>query len=382
MISVNWPDLAYTVFRTGAWVDLVGNITVIGTEPANLVPYPLTFSPPAEFDSRINDLSSPLFLDRDQANPLLDLHQAQSGMQSFAVTCGLHDTALFGTCMVIFCALAAAVLALSFAVWLLHASSELLTAPGQSNTPNRSSLMSTGSQSLNGLASEGMSFGKEGSLGLLPTQASLAAAQARGASKGRLRRVWYRFRPRGEAGAFHMAAMYGNLLRLLLMFHLPITAFSVYQLAVGRRASIVSRVFAALVFVFCSVAVPAFLMWKIYKTPSRKLYDATRTLLSLGPMYNVYIEGKQMFRCFPLVASLVIGIAVGAGQKSGLAQSIVVIIVELVMLLVSPLWYPWGEGASMGALTTFIGIIRLASAVLAMLLSDTVNPHCRLIESH
>jgi len=132
-------------------------------------------------------------------------------------------------------------------------------------------------------------------------------------------------------------------------------------------------VFAALVFAFISILIPIGILLKVYRTPSGKLYDATRTLLSLGPMYNVYVEEKQMFRVFPLAGSLITGVVVGAGQKSGLAQTLVLVLVELAMLLLPAIWYPWGEGASMGAPGAFLGVIRVASVVLVMLISPTVS---------
>jgi hypothetical protein len=160
---------------------------------------------------------------------------------------------------------------------------------------------------------------------------------------------------------------------LILIFHLPVTVFSIYQLVLGPRASIVSRVFAALAFVFISVLIPAGVMFKIKRTPSGKLYDATRTLLALGPMYNIYLEEKQMFRAVPLGASLAMGIVVGAGQGSGLAQAIILVLLELATLIAPAVWFPWDIGASMGAPHTFIAAIRTISMVLVMLLSPQVG---------
>jgi hypothetical protein len=90
-------------------------------------------------------------------------------------------------------------------------------------------------------------------------------------------------------------------------------------------------------------------------------------------MYNVYIEDKQMFRAVLLGASLVEGIVVGAGQGSGITQAIIFVLVELVLLVLPALWFPWADGAGMGAPTAFVGIVRVACAVLAMLLSHTVS---------
>jgi hypothetical protein len=86
----------------------------------------------------------------------------------------------------------------------------------------------------------------------------------------------------------------------------------VYHLTL-HRTSIVSKVFAALSFAFISVAIPTFIMYKISRTPTGKLYEAARTLLGLGPIYNVYEQEKQLYRTLPLLGSLLSGIAIGAG---------------------------------------------------------------------
>lgn len=272
--------------------------------------------------------------------------------------------------------LAAGIAVLSILLWGIHALVEYSSTERSrvSSSTQRNSLGSSPrTSSLGGKeALRPESFGYDASTTALPSQASLAAQ--RGSAPSRFRRTWHRFRPKGEAGAFHSAALYGNLLRLIAIFHLPVTTFSIYQLVLGSRASIVSRVFAALAFVFISILIPVGIMFKISRTPTGKLYDATRTLLSLGPMYNVYVEGKQLFRSFLIAASLITGITVGAGQDSGIVQAIILVVVELVMLIVPAIWYPWGDGASMGAPGAFLGIVRVASMVLVMILSPTVGP--------
>ena len=80
-----------------------------------------------------------------------------------------------------------------------------------------------------------------------------------------------------------------------------------------------------------------------------------------------------MFRVFPITAMLCTGIVVGAGQRSGIVQAVILVLVELVMLIIPAVWYPWGEGASMGAPSAFLGVVRVASAVMVMLLSPTVS---------
>lgn len=363
---------------------LTSDITLVQGSDASsklLDTYPSNYTSPSGFAPMISDSYYPLYLAEDAYNPLLDLHATRDGIDSWAAAVGLRSRDLFGTCLVIFLVITLGVTLLSIALWALHGMSEYFSTDVRRTNNmyannNRSSMYSSPQASLGGKeAYEPRSYGWDADGPQLPTQSTLAAAHRnsdRTSAPGRLRRTWLRFRIKGEAGAFHAAALYGNLVRLILMFHLPITAFSVYQLS-HASASVVSRVFAALAFVFISVAIPAFILFKIKRTPTGKLYDATRTLLSLGPMYNVYVEEKQMFRVLPLAASLIEGIVVGGGQGSGIAQAIIFVLVELVMLVMPAIWYPWAEGAGMGAPTAFLGIIRTACAVLCMLLSKTVR---------
>ncbi|WVR07175.1 hypothetical protein IAU60_004216 [Kwoniella sp. DSM 27419] len=381
MIAVNWPQFAYPIFAREAWSHLIWNATLVqGANSASdrIDTYPTNNTTPASFSSQMNDAQYPLYLDADSYNPVLDLHSSSPGMQSFATAVGLRPQDMFGTCLVIFLVIAAAVFLMSVVVWAIHGLTEYFAVAGvkQHGSPSakRSSLHSSppGSMSAKNSYDPRNPTNSVDGLNTLPTRASLAQ-QRQPSLPSRFRRTWLRFRFKGEAGAFHAAALYGNMIRLILIFHLPITIFSIYQLTLGKEASIVSRVFAALSFAFISVIIPAFILWKISRTPSGKLYDATRTLLSLGPMYNIYVEGKHMFRGFPLAASLVMGVVVGAGQKSGIAQAIVIILVELVMLIVPGAWFPWAEGSSMGLPNAFLSMLRLISIVMVMLLSPTIG---------
>lgn len=385
MIAVAWPRFAYPVLSQGAWATMVWNTTLVqgsnaGSKRVSPYPDPDNYTAPAEFADQISDPNLPLYLDESAFNPLLNLYNQHSGMESFAFAVGLRPQDLFGTCLVIFLIIVLAVVLISLALWAAHCLIEYLgptsSSKQQSHAASRPSLGPTPTPSY---GTKDLYEPRTPSLWDTSAPPSLPSQHnvPHPTGPSHARRIWWRFRPKGEAGAFHAAALYGNLLRLILMFHLPITVFSIYQLVLGSRATIVSRVFAALAFAFISVLVPAGIMFKIKRTASGKLFDATRTLLSLGPMYNVYVEDKQMYRAVPLGASLVVGIVVGAGQGSGLAQAIILVMVELSLLIAPAVWYPWDEGASMGASHTFVAALRTISMVLVMLLSPQVSASLR-----
>jgi hypothetical protein len=200
-----------------------------------------------------------------------------------------------------------------------------------------------------------------------------APVQRPSSAPSRLQRTWWRFRLKGAAGAFHSAALYGNLVRLIVLFHLPITIFSVYQLTLGPSATLASKILAAFAFAFISVLLPVGLLLKVVFTPSAKLYDATRTLLSLAPLYNVYEQGNQLFPALTFSASLIQGIVVGGGQKSGTAQAIILLIVEIAMALATAITQPWGEGAGMGVPSFIMSTLRIITMVLILILSPAVS---------
>ncbi|RKI31882.1 hypothetical protein D7X55_41965, partial [Corallococcus sp. AB049A] len=64
------------------------------------------------------------------------------------------------------------------------------------------------------------------------------------------------------------------MVRLLILFHFPITIFSSYQMTSGRHnASITSIALAALSFAIISLIIPALLVARLAYTSTNKLYD-------------------------------------------------------------------------------------------------------------
>jgi len=108
-------------------------------------------------------------------------------------------------------------------------------------------------------------------------------------------------------------------------------------------------------------------------TSTNKLYDETRTLLSLGPLYNHYRHGSQMFASMLFISNLAIGITIGAGQKSGTAQAIIILVVEVVSALVTSIWLPWGTGAGMGLISFLFCVARIVIAVLLIILTPAIS---------
>ncbi len=177
--------------------------------------------------------------------------------------------------------------------------------------------------------------------------------------------------------SFHGSVLHGNLVRVLVLFHLPVTIFSVYQMTLPKSlASMSSIVLAGLSFTILSILIPAFLVLRVRVTTTSKLYDETRTLLGLGPLYNHYRHGSQMFAGLFFATNVAFGVTIGAGQKSGTAQAVVILVVEVISALVTSVWLPWGIGASMGLISFLFCVARIVIAVLLLILTPAVSPWC------
>lgn len=384
MVAVAWPPFAYPIFARTAWASLVWNTTIATTaEPWNLLTSNATPDDvPQGFRDQATDALYPLYLDRSLPNVFMNLGGTAPGLPSFAAAIGLRDVDLFPTCLALFLMIAAGIILLSGMIWVGHGALAWLTASSRHHP-----LQTSGGVDLQQLASNSrLKTSSSDTMDVLGAYAdpkpSLAhqhtsstfpsLASTPGASRSK--RAWQRFKLKGPVGAFHWSALCGNLVRLLVLFHLPITIFSTYQWTQrGKGASTTTVALAALAFAAFSVVLPVYLLIRVSRTPTGKLYDATRTLLSLGPLYNLYAQGKQLYQVVRFVASLATGLAVGAGQGSGLAQAIVLLVVEISWGLVTTFWQPWRPGAGMAVPTFIFSVIRIVSVALLLILSPVIG---------
>ena len=331
-----------------------------------------SFQPPSDFADQVNDQTSPLFIDTTVPNILFTLpSDAKPGLSSFAYAVGLRPQDLFGVCMILFLAIIGGTIFLSLFVWAIDSLAALLHrtfnrdrqgAPFGARSPRYSSA------SKDMLDNIGSSQGVEEDRSL--NSHFLLRATSRFPTSSR--KYWWRLRP--DFSSFHFSILHGNLVRVLMLFHLPVTIFSCYQMVLGRStASLASIVLAAVSFAAFSVLIPFLLILRLSMTPTSKLYDETWTLLAHGPLYNHYRHGSQLFACLFFATSLAFGVTIGCGQKSGTAQAIIILVVEVISALVTSVWLPWGHGASMGLISFLFCVARIVIAVLLVILTPTVS---------
>ncbi|KAF9462045.1 hypothetical protein BDZ94DRAFT_1262280 [Collybia nuda] len=394
MVAVEWPNFIYPILTQTAWSTLSYNITLVPSaakihwDPLSTLPY----SPPSNFADQLADISSPLFIDPFVSNTLFTLPENTThGLSSFAYTIGVRPQDLFPNCLILFLAIIAATIVLAILVWFVDylacTIGDTISGPGSigPNSINRGAgARSPGFSNIKdipeGVATspeENKSLNGHSALGpnIFRTPSRFALPLSAGSTGDRginSHRPWWKFR--SDIGAFHGSVLHGNLVRILVLFHLPVTIFSCYQMTMSRsQASLTSIVLAALSFALFSVIIPGHLVLRVTFTTTNKLYDETRTLLSLGPLYNHYRHGSQMFASLFFATNLAFGITIGAGQKSGTAQAIIILVVEVVSALVTSVWLPWGSGASMGLISFLFCVARIVVAVLLVILTPTIS---------
>lgn len=347
------------------------------------------YKPPSNFADQLADTSSPLFIDPVVANTLFTLPEnATDGLSSFAYTIGVRPQDLFPICLILFLAIIATTIVLAVLVWFIDYVACAIGSAVSGGTTGPNVTRGAGAKSpgfsikepTEGLATspeENKSLNGNVSPGptIVPRPSSRFGLSTGGSTGDRginSHRSWWRVR--SDIGAFHGSVLHGNLVRILVLFHLPVTIFSCYQMTMPRsQAALTSIVLAALSFTLFSVLIPVHLVLRVTFTTTNKLYDETRTLLSLGPLYNHYRHGSQMFASLFFATNLAFGVTIGAGQKSGTAQAIIILVVEVVSALVTSVWLPWGSGASMGLISFLFCVARIVVAVLLVILTPTVS---------
>ncbi|KAJ3998023.1 hypothetical protein F5050DRAFT_1308307 [Lentinula boryana] len=379
MVAVQWPSFAYPLLSQTAWSTLTYNISVTSNErwnPLSTAPY----NPPSNFSDQLSDSSSVLYIDPIAPNVLFTLPgNATSGISSFAYTVGLRPQELFGICLTLFLAIIAGTIVLSLFLWFLDYVICLITGVLTGDSSSGPGIKMSGARSpgfptkdTDGGNDENKSLNSRDLSAIVRPPSRFGFGSSTSPSAWRR---WWRARTSNSAwSSFHGSVLHGNLVRVLVLFHLPVTIFSVYQMTQPPSiVSLTSRVLAGLSFALISCLIPAILVLRVRLTTTNKLYEETRTLLSLGPLYNHYRHGSQMFASLLFATDIAIGVTIGAGQKSGTAQAIVILVVEVLNALVTSIWLPWGTGASMGLISFLFCVARIVIAVLLVILAPAIS---------
>ncbi|KZW04142.1 hypothetical protein EXIGLDRAFT_828063 [Exidia glandulosa HHB12029] len=376
MVAVQWPDFAYPILSHTAWSMLLFNVTLT-TGATHWNPLDDTdFVPPSGFAEQIADPSSPLFLDPAVSNTLLGFpSDTPEGIASLSAAVGLRPTDAFGTSVGLFLCVVAATIAASLLIWIL----DLIGSALFNGREDSSAAKYPGSHVR---YSTPLALGHKDTFAYdMPDGLGVAHDDEPGVRNDRSvitgRRLcdwsrWWRKTRWGGQSSFHGAVLHGNLTRILILFHLPVTVFTTYQFSNGA-SSRTSTILAAVAFAVVSVIWPVFLLYRVARTSTSKLYEETRTLMAYGPAYNLFRQDSQLFAWVLFGSNLAFGITVGCGQRNGTAQSIIILVIEVAAALTTSLWLPWGQGAHMGLTSFLCCAARIISAVLLVILAPIVS---------
>ncbi|KAE8232706.1 hypothetical protein CF326_g2255 [Tilletia indica] len=184
----------------------------------------------------------------------------------------------------------------------------------------------------------------------------------------------------GAPAKLHLSVLHGNIVRIIALFHFPLTILSVWGFQSHNGAhSTNQRALAAAFFGVVCVLIPLYVVVRIARSTSEELYEDKPTFIQLGPMYNAYAPGSgtKKYIVALFVWTLVVGTMIGAAEASGSAQAIVLLAFEIAMSVGSSLLLPWGDGSHMGPVAFMGSVMRIITAVLLVLLSPVVGfgPH-------
>ncbi|KAM0756423.1 hypothetical protein T439DRAFT_345182 [Meredithblackwellia eburnea MCA 4105] len=386
-VAVSWPDFVYPVFARSSWTSLVYNNSLPFTSPG-LPLLSANATTPTTFAAQMGDTTSPLYLNSTLPDVLLDFHGKKGGVSKWATAIGVRPQDLWSICAFTFFLICAAVVGLHL-VFFVFDSVQRIIFPD--NNPRGGT---------KGGGSPRFHFGQGGGAGedkngWSPSDKNHHANgedyNGRGTGgdmyeNGGVGGDEYMLNegtPYGEARPLpendypmwllHASLLQGNLTRVLCLFHLPLTLFSVFELSNDEAKSSSTFILAALTLAIVCVILPAVILWRIHRLSVRELYTSLPVLLSIGTLYSGYSDECTMFGAVRFVSNLVVGVVVGAAQQAGTAQAAVILLVEVTDTLVTSLWLPWGDNASMGPLAFGLSIGRIIIAVLLVVLSPSVG---------
>lgn len=341
------------------------------------------YDPPANFASQLADPTSPVYVDGSLPNSLFMLPSGtRDGIASFAYTVGLRPQDLWGVSMIVFLAIIAGTIVLSVVVWGFDWVASIIrgTNSGSSRLAGTNGkATATGSTAKRGRRSSAASKDMLDTISPDENRSLNSGFHMVRAVPAKTKKSWWKTHMRSDISTFHGAVLHGNLVRILVLFHLPITIFASYQMTLPHGSDVIyttsvrTRALAGLSFAVFSVLLPVFLVFRVATTTTNKLYDETRTLLSLGPLYNHYRHGSQRFACLLFATNIVFGVTIGCGQRSGTAQAVIILVGEVVSALVTSIWLPWGGGAGMSLISFLFCVARIVIAVLLVILTPTVS---------
>lgn len=170
----------------------------------------------------------------------------------------------------------------------------------------------------------------------------------------------------------------GMLVRVVYnYFLLPIVAMSMFQLFIAPS----SKFYMVIVSVVTLISIIILAFWILYilirTKPRAQLFDDLPTLLLYGSLYNTYNDERALFAIIPVVLTFMRGVAIGAIQRTGIAQIIVLAICEVLFILTVHAFRPFSSPTHMNVMHTIFASVRLVTILLMV----AFMPSLGIIES-
>jgi hypothetical protein len=350
IVAHNLP-LSDPVFAQTAWTSLIYNNSLSFTSPAAAV-LPENSTVPSDFTSQVTDVTSPLWLDSSLPNVLLDLDSSADGIERWARMIGVRHEDLWSICAFTFFSICGGIVAAHLIFFAFDSFLDAILPKRRSpsrefNDDPKPPVNGEENGSNAGLAKESGESGMRESYRGRSSEATASSYLDSGdfidddylddsADHGRPR-MEHTFAP----WRLHLALLQGNLTRVLLLFHLPLSLFSAYQFTLYSSSPISTFALAVITFAVVCVVIPTYLLWQLHAKSARDLYTSLPALLSLGVLYNTYAEECVLFPAATFGSNLVIGVVIGAAQTAGTAQAAIILIVEVAHTLITSLWLPY-----------------------------------------
>lgn len=329
------------VVKETAWSTLAYNISLTQDSDflrSNLADVDLDL--PGSLQDAFSNRSSPAYLNQDLPNVLLSV-QGANGLERFAYTVGLEPRHLWPNAAAVFCLAAlgiivcsavAALIALAFSKGSGSPRGVLATRRVSSHGALDDTAAFPGRQEDSGECAQ--PHGKEDEY----SSADFTSATALKASHPSSLEP----EPRLVGGVNwgnHARMLCGNLLRLIMLFQLPLIIFSTFHIHLLSQASenvepaSTTTAGLAVVLLVVIICFPFYALWRVHVNSKRNTAGSMQALLAYGTLYNVFGDQSYQFMFVRLAGVTVVGIVIGAVQRSPLAQTITLLVFELVETL-------------------------------------------------
>lgn len=159
----------------------------------------------------------------------------------------------------------------------------------------------------------------------------------------------------------------GMLVRIFLrLFALPLMAFNFFQLVIAGSSPAVQPAFAA-IFLVGWVAAAVYVAWAVRRVrPAENLWEDLHLCLVYGPLYNTYAvsAANANFVAVELGATFLRALAIGAIQRSGLAQITLLACIEMGYLMALVFARPYDRETNMNATSVVLSFVRFVLVFL------------------